>query len=264
MQIVRTEQETGGPNRTKREEIVPLNTGQREVEPEQYLDISESEGWAWDSNPSLNTWSVQINAVRGFIVPFEGLDSQAATEQAGGDDEKGGIYTYPFNHQFCPIGEGDDDGDLNSSNFDEKMTAFRRTYFGGADHPVNGGTNIMEAVKAGDDHFLDEFGSDPRDERPVRARVVWTDGALRDSDAFQRYLAQASTTPEGYGRHGEWDETWAIAIIGEEGGGGHAAFEQYQQIAKNHPWIHAYYFENVVNPDEIAEDMAVAVVPTKA
>lgn len=34
MQIVRTETPTGGPNRTRREEIVPLNTGPREVEPE--------------------------------------------------------------------------------------------------------------------------------------------------------------------------------------------------------------------------------------
>ena len=264
MQIVRTEQETGGNNRTPREEIVPLNTGTREVEPENYLDCSESEGWPWDSDPSVCTWAVQLPALRGFIVPFEGLDSQAAGEQAGGDDEKGGVYCYPFSHEFLPIGHGDDDGDLNSSNFEEKMAAFMRKYFGGADRPQSGGTQIMAAVKAGDKHFMDEFRKDPRGERPVRARTVWTDGQLKDADAFRRYLAQATPTPEGYGSHKDWDEVWGIAILGEPGGGGHAAYEQYVTLAKDHPWIHAYYFEGVTNPDEVAEDMAVAVVPAKA
>jgi hypothetical protein len=208
--------------------------------------------------------------MRGFIAPFEVLDSQAAEEQAGGDDEKGGVYCYPFSHEFLPIGTGDDDGDLNSSNFTEKMDVFMRKYFGGADRPQSGGTQIMEAVKAGDQHFLGtkrhpgEFFGTPRDERPVRARTVWTDGQLKDADAFRRYLAQATPSPEGYGSHGEWDEVWGIAILGEPGGGGHQAYEQYQQLAKDHPWIHPYYFEGVTNPAEVAEDMALAVVPARA
>src|ERR1700757_2404339 len=88
MQIVRTEQPTGTGNRTRREEIVPLLTGTREVEPEMYLDCSESEGWPWDSNPSASTWDIQLEAVKNFIAPFEVLDSQAAEEQSGGSDEK--------------------------------------------------------------------------------------------------------------------------------------------------------------------------------
>ena len=180
MQITRTEVPTGTEDRTRRETIVPLNTGTREVEPEMYLDCSESEGWPWSSLPAVNTWSVQIEAVRGFIVPFEVLDSQAAAEQAGGDDDKGGVYCYPFSNAFLPIGDGDDDGDLNSSNFDEKMTAFATRYFG-SDGLPRGGTEAMTAILAGDDHFMGEFRDDPRDERPVRARVMWTDGKLNDA-----------------------------------------------------------------------------------
>jgi hypothetical protein len=262
MQITRTEVPTGGPSRTPREEIVALNTGPREVEPECYLDCSESEGWPWDSNPATCTWDVQEEAARQFIVPFEALDSQAAEEQAGGSDEMGGVYFYPFSNLFLPIGQGDDDGDLNSSNWQRKMDAFKAKYF--RNGKPAGGTQIMEAVKAGDAHYMEEFEDEPRASRPVRARVVFTDGALNDARAFLSYLGQGTLTKDGYGSHGEWDEVWAICILGEEGGGGHAAYDQYQAIAKDHPWVHAYYFEAVVNAAEVAEDMAVAVVPTQA
>lgn len=263
MQIIRTETPTGGPNRTRREEIVPLNTGSREVEPECYLDCSQSEGWPWDSNPKTCTWDIQEEAARQFIAPFEALDSQAADEQADGSDEKGGVYFYPFSNMFLPVGDGDDDGDLNSSNWERKMTAFKRSYFDGSGKP-QGGTEIMSAIKAGDAHFMDEFSEDPRGERPVRARVVWTDGALSDAREFQRYLAQAKAGRDGYGSHGEWDEVWAVAIIGEEGGGGAAAHQQYVELARDHPWVHPYYFEAVANAAEVSEDMALAVVPVQA
>jgi hypothetical protein len=267
MQIVRTETPTGGPNRTPREEIVELNTGTREVEPEIVgPDFSESTSWPWESDPGVCTWDVQIEAVRQFIVPFEGLDSQAAAEQADGDDDKGGVYAYPFSNLFLPIGEGDDDGDLNSSNFDEKIGAFLKKY--GKNGKPQGGTAIMAAVRAGDEHFTGEFGSRALAERPVRARVVFTDGMLQDADAFKAYLGKA-TLASGYGRHGEWDEVWAVAILGEgqlsDGSNpGKAAYGQYKALAKEHPWIHAYYFEKVVNAAEIAEDMALAVVPTQS
>ena len=262
MQIVRTEQPTGTQNRTRREEIVPLLTGTREAEPEMYLDCSESEGWAWDSNPSASTWDIQLESVRSFIAPFEVLDSQAAQEQSAGDEGKGGVYCYPFSNNFQPIGRGNDDGDLNSANFDRKIGDFIKKYFDQQGKP-RGGTEIMTAIRAGDKHFLGEFRDEPRSERPVRARVVWTDGALNDADAFRTYLGQATLSEEGFGSHGEWDEVWAVAISGEAGGGGKQAYDQYQQLSTNHPWIHAYYFEGVINPAEIAEDMAVAVVPTQ-
>lgn len=268
MQITRTEEPTGGPNRTRREEIVPLNTGPRGVEPEMYLDCSSSEGWPWDSKPTINSWDIQLEAVRQFIVPFEQLDTEAEKEQSAGSDEMGGVYCYPFSNIFQPIGEGDDDGDLNSSNFERKMAAFVRTYFDGKGKP-QGGTTIMAALRAGDQHFLDEFGpggeeEKPRDQRPVRARVVFTDGALSDGEDFRKYLESATRSRDGYGSHGEWDEVWAVAIIGEPGDAGKTAYRQYQTLAQDHPWIHAYYFEGVTNPAEIAEDMAVAVVPTQA
>jgi hypothetical protein len=273
MQITRTETPTGGPNRTPREEITQLVTGNREVEPEVYLDFSGSESWPWESDSKQTTWDVQLAALRGFIVPFEELDSQAKDEQAEGDDEKGGLYTYPFSNRFLPIGRGDDDGDLNSSNFEEKINAFLAKY--GNNGKPQGGTYIMAAIQAADEHFLGtkddpgEFFDTARSARPVRARVVFTDGILNDSRDFKQYLSAATVSHDGFGQHGEWDEVWAIAILGEgtlsDGSNpGRDAYNQYVGLSKDHAWIHPYYFEKVVNPDEIAEDMAVAVVPASA
>jgi hypothetical protein len=204
-----------------------------------------------------------VDGVRGFITPFEALDSQAAREQAEGDDDKGGVYFYPFSHVFLPLGEGDDDGDLNSSNFDEKYQAFVVKYFDAQGQP-QGGTKIMAAVKAADKHFMSEFGpggenEKPREERPVRARTVWTDGELADAGEFARYMSD-SDVQQGIGVRKDWDEVWAVAIFGH-GNDHDATLRQYQELAKKHPNIHVYSFDQVRNGAEVAEDMAVAVVP---
>lgn len=274
MQIVRTEVPTGGPARTRREEIVPLFTGHRKVEPEQYFDISQSEGWPWAGNPSLCTFKLQLASAKAFGEPFAQLDSAGAGEQDGG-----GIATYPFNNQYVPLSnkrnaEGEIIIDLNPANFDERIAYFLSLYpqFFRGGIPVAGGTEIMTAVAAGDDHYMDEFGHLPPGERPIRGRVAWSDGMLTDADKFIRYLEAAKPgtgDSTGLGVHGEWDEAWAVAILGEGPGTdgvdhGKQAYDQYQALKKDFPWIHSYYFQAVENEAEIAEDMAMAVVPTCA
>jgi hypothetical protein len=264
MQIVRTEVPTGTENRTRRETIVPLFTGSRPTVAECYFDCSESEGWEWSADPRVCTWDIQVEAARQFIVPFQELDSAAAGEQAEGSDERGGVFFFPFNNNYLMMGEDLEDGDLNSSNWSRKFGAFVQKYFGRNDGKPMGGTEVMEAVKAGDRQYMGEYGSKPRAERDVRARVLWTDGILSDARKFKGYLEDAKLTKEGFGGHGEWDEVWGIGILGERGGYGEAAAAQYRELAKDHPWIHVYYFEGVVNAAEVAEDMAFALVPVQA
>jgi len=272
VQITRTEQPTGGTNRTKREEIAPLFNGTGEVEPEQYPDCSPSTGWEWKTDPKTTTWALQLKTMQGFLQPFGVLDSQAGKESEGG-----GIATYPFSDVYLPLSDRDDaEGeriiDVNDRNFDERVQYFVRLHDAYFENgvPTRGGTKIMGAIAAGDEHYMDEFGDRPRNQRPTRLRVIWTDGALQDADDLRVYLSAATpadspvSTTTKVGSHGEWDEVWAIAIFGEEGGDGHQAYQQYVNLGKDHPWIRAYYFEGVKNPAEIAEDMALASVPTAA
>jgi hypothetical protein len=271
MEIIRTEPNTGGPNRTRREEIKPLITGTKGFEPEQYPDCSPSEAWPWNARPDINTWTIQTASMKGFTVPFALLDTEAVNER-----DAGGVATYPFSNVYLPLSDKkDENGDLlidvNPTNFDERWKAFIRLhsqYFENG-MPAYGGTVLMEALVAGDKHFLGEFPNPAT--RPGRGRVIWTDGLLSDADQFLRYLSQAKAVDDPkasdvtpIGRHGEWDEVVVVSIFGEEGGDGHKAFEQYLKFAKSHPWVHPFYFEDVINDVEISEDMALAVVPTQA
>jgi hypothetical protein len=272
VKIDRTELTTGGKDRTKREEdIVSLFKAGQEMEPEQYWDISASTGWAWLKNPELCTFTITAGAIKGFLEPFAILDSQKGKESEGG-----GVATYPFNNQYVPLSDKrDEEGeliiDMNPSNADERIAYFMSLYpqlFQGG-KPVAGGTEAMSAIEAGDEHFMDEFGDRKFSDRPFRGRVFWSDGILNDIAKVRRYLSQAKLgegPTAGYGDHGQWIEAWAVGILGEgpdEDGNdpGKDAYNQFQDLAKDHPWIHSYYFQGVKNGAEISEDMAIAVVP---
>lgn len=256
MQIVRTEPTTGGPNRTPRDQVEPVFSPNDEVEPDQLGDCSSSTGWADSLAPGVTTWSVMLNAMRSFVGAAEALDSQAAGEQAGGDDEKGGIYTAFFGSGLVTVGQGDDDGDLNSSNFERKVGAIRVPDERGQMVPLPyGGTYITEACEYLDEHYLDEFGDRPVAQRPKRARAVWTDGAMKDYREFGSRLEQDNSA--------RWPaEEWFVAILGQ-GPDHDATLQLYRQIAEKHHNVHVYSFDQVSNPEEIAEDMAVAVLGRK-
>jgi hypothetical protein len=254
MQIVRTEQATGGPSRTERSEIVSVFAESDEVEPDMAVDLSGS--MSWEISPpdgsAPSRWAVVKEALRQFVGAAGSLDSQAAQEQAGGSDEMGGVYTACFSDRLIRIGAGDDGGDLNLTNFDRKTAKLS----------PGGGTRVMEAIDYLDGHYLDEFSRDedsgapiPVSGRPLRARVVWTDGELTDAAQFGSYLlADHSSRWPG--------EQWFIAIVGH-GDAHDATLAQYQKIAAQHPNVHVYSFDQVSNPAEIAEDMAIAVLGKK-
>ncbi len=120
----------------------------------------------------------------------------------------------------------------------------------------------MAAIRYLDEHYLDEFSKDEKTgapvaaaDRPKRARTVWTDGELTDAAEFGTYLETDHTD--------KWpDEQWFIAIVGH-GEAHDKTLAQYQGLAKKHPNIHVYSFDQVSNPAEIAEDMAIAVLAKK-
>jgi hypothetical protein len=224
-----------------------------------------------------------MSAFRLFVAAAQDLDSQAKAEQAGGSAEKGGIYSVFFNHGVVPIGEGDDDGDLNTENMDEKVSAIRVRDENGNQVPMPwGGTNVMEAVDYLDRHYLLEFARDeqgalvPVTGRPKRARTLWTDGAMKDFRDFGHRLesSQADIGQALVRRYKELDdvvttagelwpqEEWFVAIFGE-GEAHNATLALYNQIAEKHPNVHVISFEQVTAPAEIAEDMAFSVLSKK-
>jgi hypothetical protein len=263
MQIVRTEPSTGGESRTPRDQIEPVFRENVLVEPDLAGDCSSSEGWRLDSG-APPVWDTQLEAMRQFVVAAEQLDSQAAREQAGGSSDKGGIYAAFFGSGLVKVGTGDDDGDLNSANFAEKIGAIRVRDEKGEMVPLPwGGTVIMPAIRYLDEHYLGEFEKDedtgqivPVADRPRRARSVWTDGAMTDYEEFGARLAEDHSD--------KWpQEEWFIAILGE-GDAHDETLRQYRQIAEKHSNVHVYSFDGVTNPAEIAEDMAVAMLGRKA
>jgi hypothetical protein len=262
MQIIRTEPQTGGPQRTPREEIVPVFTASDEVEPDMLFDCSGSMQWetAPPQGSAPNRWTVMCDAMRQVVGAAEALDSQAAQEQSEGSDEKGGLYAAGFNHGLVIVGAGngnpdeDDDGDLNTANFERKMKAVAGRY-----GVPDGGTKIMPAVRYLDGHYLAEFSETedgapvPVSARPKRARVVFTDGELKDAPEFGARIAEDHAD--------RWPaEHWFIAVLGH-GEEHDATLRQYQETARKHPNVHVYSFDQVTNPGEVAEDMAIAVLP---
>lgn len=286
--IEREQPTSGGPSRTNREEMAPIFDGEGkdgegiEAEPEEIVDVSPSLAWPWDLEPSMMTWNVLVPSVKGTIEPFAAMDSQAAAEQARAGANAaiaaGGVAMFPFSNRHLPFSDRrDDEGELiidaNPANFDERWLYFLSLYPQYFENglPTHGGTEVMTAVAEADKHFMGEFGNRPRGARPKRPRMLHTDGLLKDAKAFRRYLSDAQplqdkdlSTHSVLGQHGEWDEAWIVAIYGPEGGEPREAYQQYVEIARDHPWIHPVYFSNVMNAEETSEDIAYLAVPVNA
>ena len=273
IEITRTEATTGGPKRTKREEFVPVfDENTILVEPDMAGDGSESEGWTLSWGAPL--WPTQLEAMRQFTGAAQDLDSQLKGEQSGGDDDKGGMYAAFFNHRLIKVGvehqsddryvagrDEDDEGDLNLTNWDHKIKMLQDPQMGPL--PI-GGTVISPTIAYLDGHYMGEFEKDeetglvvPVAQRPIRARVIWTDGAMKDWQLFGKRLEEDHSD--------KWPaEHWFIAILGE-GDDHDATLRLYNQIAAKRPGkVHVYSFDRVASGAEIAEDMAVAVLGRKA
>src|SRR5260370_10908870 len=114
-------QETGGPNRTPRSEIGPAVSANRKKEPVLLLDLSTSMDWgAADENGADypdpgSRRAIVIGALHGLVRALEDEDSEAAAEQAGGDDERGGIMAHGVANTHV------ENRDPNSSDLERRL-----------------------------------------------------------------------------------------------------------------------------------------------
>jgi hypothetical protein len=240
-------QETGGPNRTPRSEIGPAVSANRKKEPVLLLDLSTSMDWSATDEQNLPDWpdpgsrrAIVIAALHGLVVALENEDTEAAAEQAGGSDERGGLMTHGFANEHVEI------GDLNSSNLERRLNAIK----------WGGRTYIMPAWKAALADYDEEFGDRDPDEQPVMEVVIITDGEADDWQAFGEVLEKATAK-----------RVFVVAIVGH-GAKHDATLRAYQQAAaknqaqdkfgKSH--VKVVSFDSVTDPREIATDLITMVL----
>jgi hypothetical protein len=243
--VTETRTETGGPTRTPRSEITPAVSASRKKEPVCLLDLSGS--MDWEAEPGGAEWNGDSGGRRGVVVAalpllvrhLESLDSEAAAEQAEGDDDRGGLLVHGFSGGHVEI------GDLNSSNIGRKL----------AEVAWGGGTHVMPAWKAARADYDEEFGDREPEDQPTLLTLVITDGEADDWDAFAPVLEKADA------KH-----VFAVAIVGH-GDAHDRTLRAYKAAAdrnkaqdkygKSH--VSVVSFDGVTNPAELAEDLITLV-----
>jgi hypothetical protein len=238
--------ETGGPNRTPRSEITPLRKPGRLYEPAIAIDLSPSMYWSADNEGNNAEEYPHPKSRRALLEVFLPLfvtalakeDSEAAAEQAEGDDDMGGVMAVGFDAGVIEI------GDLNESNHERKMAKAWQD----ASH---GGTVVGPALKA----LIDDYDGEFEDDDPTVTRVheitLVTDGEPSDPEAVLPYLKAADAK-----------RVYAIAIIGH-GPKAKATYDLYKKAAddnqaadkfgKRH--VNVVLFDGVTDPMEIAQDL---------
>src|SRR5258708_32016952 len=175
-------QETGGPSRTPRSEIGPAVSANRKKEPVLLLDLSTSMDWnaADEKGPDWPDQSsrraIVIGALRGLVRALESEDTEAAAEQAGGSDERGGLMAHGVANEHVEI------GDLNTPNLQRRLDSIQ---WGGRNY-------VMPAWRAALADYDEEFGDRDPDEQPVMEVVVVTDGEADDWMEFEPVLEKAT------------------------------------------------------------------------
>lgn len=161
-------------------------------EPIALIDTSGSMTWS-ATGPGTSDFPLRRDVVgeaMGMLIrALEGQDSQAAAEQAAGDEDRGGLLVHLFADQDTEL------GDLNSANWRDKWGGIR----------WGGGTRIMSAWQAAQDAYLEEFGQTPVTSRPALLTLVITDGEAVDGDQFAKVMQAADAKSDIYFR---------VAIVG--------------------------------------------------
>jgi hypothetical protein len=202
-------------------------------EPIALIDISGSMSWS-AIGPELTAppsrRDVVGEALGVLVGALEGQDSQAASEQAGGDMDKGGLLVHLFADQDTEL------GDLNSANWRGKWDSIR----------WGGQTRIMGAWKAAEDAFVEEFGQAPVTTRPALLTLVITDGEAADATEFAEVMQGADAKSNMY---------FCIAIVGF-GGEHDATLRSYKAVeAANPHHVRVVTFGGESDPQAIANGL---------
>ncbi len=195
-----------------------------EKEPMLLLDTTGSMSYPVSEGSKIERRQLIGEAIGRIVEVLGAEDSQAAKEQAGGEDA-GGLMTVTF-----AGGSATCIDDLSTDNWRQKWSSI----------PWGGGTVIMPGWEALVEQYMEEFGDVPKQDRPHLLALVITDGEADDTDQFAQTLAQA--------KGGVYV---CIAILGY-GQEHDRAFQVYKQIAAQNNHVRVVSFGSETNPDMVA------------
>jgi hypothetical protein len=195
-----------------------------ETEPMLLLDTTGSMSFPVANGSTVKRMDVVKEAIGQIVATLEAKDSQEAKERAAGED-KGGVMTVTF-----AGGSAECLDDLSTDNLHKKWDSIR----------WGGGTQIMPGWNLLVDTYMEEFGDQPKTERPAMLALVITDGEADDADEFAQTLAQA--------KGGTYV---AVAIVGY-GAEHDTALKSFQSVAQGNDHVRVLSFDGETNPDTIS------------
>ena len=209
-------------------DLSPVVKAGVEKEPVALIDTSGSMSWPVADGSDVRRMDVVGEAMGLLVKNLEDQDSQAAAEQAAGDDEHGGLLVHLFSDHATEL------GDLNSANWRQKWDSIR----------WGGGTRIMSAWEAAQDDYLEEFGDVPALDRPALLTLVITDGEAQDGAEFAQVLEQAGA-----------QRKFCVAVLGF-GPDHDRTLAAYKAVeARNGKHVRVVTFGGETDPASIAGDL---------
>lgn len=198
-----------------------------EKEPMLLLDTTGSMSYPVAEGSRVERRQLIGEAIGRIVEVLGAQDSQAAKEQAAGEDA-GGLMTVTF-----AGGNAESIDDLSTDNWRQKWSQIR----------WGGGTQIMPGWEKLVDTYLEEFGDVPKQDRPHLLALVITDGEADDTDQFAQTLTQA--------KGGVYV---CIAVLGF-GAEHDRALQVYKQIEAQNDHVRVVTFGSETNPDTIADGL---------
>lgn len=208
-------------------DLSPVVKAGIEKEPILLLDTTGSMAWPAADGISTQRREIVGEAMGRLVTDLAAQDSQAAAEQAAGEDA-GGLMTITF-----AGGEAKLLGDLSPMNWKQKWADIQ---WGGGTYIVPGWNEVLK-------NYMDEFADTPATDRPNLLCLVITDGEADDTDLFVKALGEA---------HGGTHVCVAIVGFGDEHD---KALSSYQAVAAANDHVRVVTFGGETNPDTIAEGL---------
>lgn len=206
-------------------DLNPVAPEGQEIEPVAVVDTTGSMSRPNSPDDPIERREILGEAFGSIVTALGAKDSQAAAEQAAGED-KGGLLTFTF-----ADGDAKELGDLNADNWRKKWGSIR----------WGGGTVIMPGYNAALEAYMEEFGSRSPLDRPQLAMVIFTDGEANDTNEFAQALGEVKG--KGYvilallGHGDEHDEALAI----------------YQKVAEGNNHVRVVTFGSQTDPQAITD-----------